>query len=84
MTRMKLTLVIKLSRGYKDNDEATRESMLAPGWYRTGDVGYLDENGYLIIVDRIKDVIKYKGYSQNAPKFLIEPLKENTNLVLIK
>jgi 4-coumarate--CoA ligase len=53
----------KILRGYKDNEEATRESMLAPGWYRTGDVGYLDKNGYLIIVDRIKDVIKYKGYS---------------------
>ena len=48
-------------RGYKDNETATRESMLAPGWYRTGDVGYLDQNGYLVIVDRIKDVIKYKG-----------------------
>ncbi|OBT78862.1 hypothetical protein VF21_02764 [Pseudogymnoascus sp. 05NY08] len=47
--------------GYKDNDAATRESMLEPGWYRTGDIGYLDSNGYLIVVDRIKDVIKYKG-----------------------
>ena len=36
---------------------------MEPGWYRTGDVGFLDEKGYLIIVDRIKDVIKYKGYS---------------------
>ncbi|KIW29278.1 uncharacterized protein PV07_05103 [Cladophialophora immunda] len=48
--------------GYKDNEKATQESFLEPGWYRTGDVGYLDKNGYLIIVDRIKDVIKYKGF----------------------
>lgn len=44
------------------NDEAaTRESMLEDAWYRTGDIGYLDEKCYLIIVDRIKDVITYKG-----------------------
>jgi 4-coumarate--CoA ligase len=48
-------------RGYKDNDAATRESFLEPGWYKTGDIGYLDSKGYLIIVDRIKEVIKYKG-----------------------
>lgn len=36
--------------------------MFAPGWYRTGDIGYMDDKGYLIIVDRLKDVIKYKGY----------------------
>ncbi|KAK5328327.1 hypothetical protein LTR93_002112 [Exophiala xenobiotica] len=62
--------------GYKDNEQATRESMLEPGWYRTGDVGYLDPKGYLIIVDRIKDVIKYKGF-QVSPTELEEIISQH-------
>ncbi|KAL4891168.1 hypothetical protein BDV59DRAFT_209287 [Aspergillus ambiguus] len=57
--------------GYKDNKAATEEAMLEPGWYRTGDIGYLDLKGYLVIIDRIKDVIKYKGF-QISPTELEE------------
>ncbi|KAJ5447490.1 hypothetical protein N7445_002311 [Penicillium cf. griseofulvum] len=57
--------------GYKDDPKATEEAMLEPGWYRTGDIGYLDLEGFLIIVDRIKDVIKYKGF-QVSPTELEE------------
>ncbi|CAI7599997.1 unnamed protein product [Penicillium pancosmium] len=57
--------------GYKDNDEGTRQSMHGPEWYKTGDLGYLDDKGYLIIVDRLKDVIKYKGF-QISPTELEE------------
>ncbi|OQE25706.1 hypothetical protein PENFLA_c008G10282 [Penicillium flavigenum] len=57
--------------GYKDDPKATEEAMLKPGWYRTGDIGYLNSDGFLIIVDRIKDVIKYKGF-QVSPTELEE------------
>jgi long-chain acyl-CoA synthetase len=43
-------------RGYLNRQEATAETMV-DGWLHTGDVGFLDEGGYLTLVDRIKDII---------------------------
>jgi acyl-CoA synthetase (AMP-forming)/AMP-acid ligase II len=56
----------QLMKGYLNNDSATAESIDADGWYHTGDVGYADEDGYLYIVDRIKELIKCNAY-QVAP-----------------
>jgi 4-coumarate--CoA ligase len=48
--------------GYLNNKAAT-ESMLEPnGWLHTGDLGHIDENGHLFVVDRLKEIIKYKGF----------------------
>jgi long-chain acyl-CoA synthetase len=49
--------------GYWSEPEATRNAFLQGGWLRTGDVGVLDSDGYLKIVDRVKDIIKFRGYS---------------------
>jgi len=53
-------------RGYWNDPEATARTIDAEGWLHTGDVGYADADGYFYVVDRVKELIKYKGM-QVAP-----------------
>lgn len=50
-----------IMKGYYNNDEATRET-LENGWLKTGDVAYFDDDGDFFISDRIKELIKVKGF----------------------
>jgi acyl-CoA synthetase (AMP-forming)/AMP-acid ligase II len=56
----------QLMRGYRDRPEATAHTIDADGWLHTGDLCYFDEDGYLYVVDRLKELIKCNGY-QVAP-----------------
>jgi acyl-CoA synthetase (AMP-forming)/AMP-acid ligase II len=55
-----------IMQGYLNQPEASRNTIDSEGWLHTGDIGYIDAEGYLFIVDRIKELIKYKGL-QIAP-----------------
>ena len=59
----------QVMKGYLNNPEATSEALDADGWLHTGDIASVDENGIFTIVDRLKELIKYKGY-QVAPAVL--------------
>jgi 4-coumarate--CoA ligase len=52
--------------GYLNNEKATTDTLTPDGWLKTGDVAIIDDDGYMFIVDRLKELIKYKGF-QVAP-----------------
>jgi acyl-CoA synthetase (AMP-forming)/AMP-acid ligase II len=52
----------QVMRGYLNNPAATSETLVDDGWLRTGDIGRVDSGGFFYIVDRLKELIKYKGY----------------------
>ena len=49
-------------KGYWKNEEATKESITKDGYFKTGDVGFQDEKHNFYITDRVKELIKYKGF----------------------
>ncbi len=55
-----------IMKGYLNNEEATKETIDDDGWLHTGDVAIVDSDGYFSIVDRVKELIKFKGF-QVAP-----------------
>jgi acyl-CoA synthetase (AMP-forming)/AMP-acid ligase II len=52
----------QVMKGYLNNDEATRHTIDDEDWLHTGDIGYVDEDDYFFLVDRLKELIKYKGF----------------------
>ncbi len=61
-------------KGYYKNEQSTRET-LVDGWLHTGDAGELDEDGHLIIIDRLKDVIRLENGDMYSPQFIENKLK---------
>ncbi|KAB2081693.1 hypothetical protein ES319_A05G148600v1 [Gossypium barbadense] len=56
----------QIMKGYLNDPEATARTIEKDGWLHTGDIGYIDDDDELFIVDRLKELIKYKGF-QVAP-----------------
>ena len=61
-------------QGYYGNEAATRET-LVDGWLHSGDAGYFDEDGHLIVIDRAKDVMTLHDGTKFSPQFIENKLK---------
>ncbi|CAN1267960.1 4-coumarate--CoA ligase-like 9 [Linum perenne] len=68
-----------IMQGYVGNDKETAETLDSEGWLKTGDLGYFNKEGYLYIVDRLKELIKYKAY-QVPPVELEQLLQSNPKI----
>jgi acyl-CoA synthetase (AMP-forming)/AMP-acid ligase II len=66
-------------KGYLNNPQATAATLDDEGWLRTGDVAIVDDEGRYTVVDRVKELIKYKGY-QVAPAELEAVLLNNPEI----
>ncbi len=67
---------VNVFQGYWHNDKANAESFV-DGWYRTGDIGSLDDDGYLTITGRKKELIVTAGGKNVAPAVLEDPIRSN-------
>ncbi|UYN97639.1 MAG: AMP-binding protein [Enhydrobacter sp.] len=62
-------------KGYFKQDDVTRETLTTDGWLKTGDAGFFDKQGHLVIIDRAKDVGKLADGTAFAPQFIENKLK---------
>ena len=58
-----------MKTGYLNDPVSTAATIDVEGWLHTGDIGYVDDDNEVYIVDRVKEIIKYKGFQVSSPYY---------------
>ncbi|KAL4715819.1 hypothetical protein ACJJTC_006398 [Scirpophaga incertulas] len=70
----------QVMKGYRNNTEATKNAITEDGWFKSGDLCSINEDGYVTVIDRLKELIKVKGF-QVAPAELESVIKEHPSVL---
>lgn len=68
----------QVMKGYLNNPEITRRVIDADGWFHTGDIGYADRDGYLYVIDRARDLVKFRGLQYRDDELLLQVVEDIT------
>jgi len=68
----------QVMKGYLNNPEVTRRVLDEDGWLRTGDIGYADADGYIYVLDRATDLVKFRGLQYRDGELLLSVVEDRT------
>lgn len=68
----------QVMKGYLNNPEVTRRVLDEDGWLRTGDIGYADADGYIYVLDRANDPVKFRGLQYQDDELLLSVVEDRT------
>ena len=66
----------QVMKGYLNNPEVTRRVLDEDGWFRTGDIGYADGDGYIYVLDRATDLVKFRGLQYRDGELLLSVVED--------
>jgi PAS domain S-box-containing protein len=68
----------QVMKGYLNNPEVTRRVLDAEGWLHTGDIGYQDADGYIYVIDRANELVKFRGLQYQDDELLLSVVEDRT------
>jgi hypothetical protein len=72
----------QVMRGYLNNPEVTRRVLDAEHWLHTGDIGYADADGYIYVLDRANDLVKFRGLQYRDDELLLSVVETGGDAVM--